>query len=230
MSSVVMSKHASVNALTKDEIRSWRVAQRSLQQARSGRAGLVRHSYAQVAEIRKGLGGNCQHDLPGYRTRIFDGNHIAGTHHRLKETRNSTASPLPGKSVVVLDPRFKAIVDYFPLEDGHAQERTALDDLLKTVKRNDLWIGDRSTLKPIYEIQLRNAAFIIRQHAQLIGDRLGKRKKVGPTVYERSITVSNGRNGTSLVLRRIEVELDEPSRNGDKTTFSPTYLRNLPMA
>ena len=236
MSSVVMSKHASVNAAYKKMKSEVGVSLNALYnkldrvEPRISQA-LVRHSYAQVAEIRKGLGGNCQHDLPGYRTRIFDGNHIAGTHHRLKETRNSTASPLPGKSVVVLDPRFKAIVDYFPLEDGHAQERTALDDLLKTVKRNDLWIGDRNfcTLKPIYEIQLRNAAFIIRQHAQLIGDRLGKRKKVGrsedATVYERSITVSNGRNGTSLVLRRIEVELDEPSRNGDKTIF---ILTNLP--
>jgi hypothetical protein len=236
MSSVVMSKHASVNAAYKKmkaEIGvSLNAVYNKLDRVEPGISrALVQHSYQQVVQIRKGLGGNRQNDLPGYRTRIFDGNHIAKTEHRLKETRDSTSAPLPGKSVVVLDPRFQAIVDVIPIEDGHAQERTALDDLLATVEKNDLWIGDRNfcTLKPIYEIESRSAAFIIRHHAHLVGDGLGKRKKVGrseaATVYERTMTISNGRNGPSMVLRRIEVELDEPTRKGDEVIV---ILTNLP--
>ena len=236
MSTVVMSKHASVNAAYRKMRAEMGVSLNALYNKLDRvepcvTRALVQHSYQKVVEIRKDIGGNSNNGLAGRRTRIFDGNHIGKTQHRLKETRDSTSAPLPGKSVVVLDPRFKAIVDYFPIEDGHAQERTALDDLLSTVEKNDLWIGDRNfcTLKPIYEIQRLKAAFIIRHHAHLIGDELGKRKKVGrnddATIYERTMTVSQGRNGPSMVLRRIEVELDEPTRKGDEVIV---ILTNLP--
>lgn len=192
--------------------------------------GLVLHSYRQVEELRKGIGGVPHNDLPGYRTRIFDGNHLGKTEHRLKETRNSTAAPLPGKSIVVLDPRHKAIADYFCIEDGHAQERTALDDMLETVVAKDLWIGDRNfcTIKPIVEIDRRKAAFIIRHHGNLIGKKLGKRRKAGVTetgvVYEREMTISINRKGELMTLRRIEVDLSEPTRDGDTTISIVTNL------
>ena len=237
MCSVVMSKHASVNAAYKKMKAEVGVSLNALYNKLdrvdpSISRALVQHSYREVVDIRKGLGGNPQNDLPGYRTRIFDGNHIAATQHRLQETRGSMSAPLPGKSVVVLDPRFQAIVDYFPLEDGHAQERTALDALLETVDKKDLWIGDRNfcTLKPIFEIERRQAAFIIRQHAQLVGGQMSKRTKVGrseaATVDERTMEVRQGRTGPSMVLRRIEVDLDQPTRHGEQQIV---ILTNLPV-
>ena len=103
------------------------------------------------------------------------------TEHQLAETRDITAAPLPGKCLAVLDPRFEAIVDFFPIEDGHAQEHSALDELLETVQRNDLWVGDRNfcTLKLLYSISTAKAAFVIRHHKKLEGLGLSKRKKVG---------------------------------------------------
>lgn len=192
---------------------------------------LVRHSYKRVVEIRKGLGGgNRKNEVAGYRTRIFAGNHLAKTEHRLAETRDITAAPLPGKCLAVLDPRFEAIVDFFPIEDGHAQERSALDDLLETVCRNDLWIGDRNfcTLKLFYGIAASGAAFVIRHHKHLKGTGLSKRKKVGRcesgVVYERTMNLSPY-EGRTMSVCRIEVELKKPTRDGDSTLV---ILTNLP--
>ena len=236
MSSVVMSKHATVSAAYKKMKAELGVSLNAVYnkldrvESRVSQA-LVRHSYRQVVEIRKDVGGIPVNDLPGYRTRIFDGNHLSKTEHRLKETRDITAAPLPGKALVVLDPRFGAIADCFCIEDGHAQERSALDELLATVEPNDLWIGDRNfcTVKPICEIHRRKAAFIIRHHSKLIGKKLGKRRKIGRTetgvVYERTMQISVNRQGETMTIRRIEVDLLKPTRDGDTTIV---VLTNLP--
>lgn len=231
---VVMSKHASVNAAYKKMKDKVGVSLNGLYQKLDRvepaiSQALVRHSYQQVLAVRKDLGGTPRHEVSGYRTRIFDGNHLSGTEHRLAETRDITAAPLPGKSLVVLDPRHEAIVDYFPIEDGHAQERSALDALLATVKTFDLWIGDRNfcTLKPMFHIDRKKAAFVIRHHKKLEGRSLGKRRKVGKseasTVYERSMVIDY--QDQSLTIRRIEVELKNPTRDGDTTLV---ILSNLP--
>ena len=130
---------------------------------------LVRYSYQQVVETQRELGGIPRHDLKGYQTRILDGNHLSGTEHRLKETRTMTAAPLPGKSLVVFDPRHDAVADMIPIEDGHAQERSALDAVLDTILASQLWIADRNfcTLKFCYAIASRRSSFIVRQHHQL---------------------------------------------------------------
>jgi len=52
-------------------------------------------------------------DVAGYRTKILEGNHLSGTEHRLQEMRTERAAALPGKSLVVLDPRCGAIQDMF---------------------------------------------------------------------------------------------------------------------
>ena len=54
------------------------------------------------------------------------------------------AGPLPGKSLVVLDSALMLAIDVFPCEDGHAQERALLDQVLATVEANDGWIEDRN--------------------------------------------------------------------------------------
>lgn len=181
---------------------------------------LVRYSYRQAVEVQQSLGGVARHVIAGYETQYLDGNHLSGTEHRLKETRDITAAPLPGKSLVAMSPRYNAISDYFPIEDGHAQERTAIDDVLETIRRNTLWVADRNfcTLKFMYGIVDRNAAFIIRHHAKLIGAGKGRLKKIGKTetgtVFEQSFQMPEF-HGESLPLRRIVVKLDEPTRDGD---------------
>jgi IS4 transposase len=191
---------------------------------------LVQASYHQVVQVRRQLGGVAQHDVPGYTTRILDGNHLSKTEHRLAETRALQAAPLPGKSLVVFDPRFDAVADVFAIEDGHAQERSALDDVIQTLEARQLWIADRNfcTLKFLYSIAAKCGAFVIRQHGQVHGTEQGKLKKIGETetgiVYENRLELPIC-DGESMTVRRIVVHLFEETRDGD---FEIVLLTNLP--
>ena len=80
------------------------------------------------------MGGQQVPLLPGYAVRILDGNALAATQHRLKVLRDVAAAPLPGKSLVVLDPEARLAVDIFPCEDGHAQERRLFNAVLETIE------------------------------------------------------------------------------------------------
>ncbi len=94
--------------------------------------------------------------------------------------RNTRAGPLPGKSLVVLDPKLGLAIDIFPCEDGYTQERALFPEVLLTVEAKDLLIADRNfcTLGFLFGVERRQAAFIIRQHENLpIQDTVGELKK-----------------------------------------------------
>ena len=44
------------------------------------------------------------------------------------------AAALPGHTLVVLDPQLMLVIDAFPCEDGHAQERSLLGQVEATVQ------------------------------------------------------------------------------------------------
>src|SRR4051812_31874428 len=89
-------------------------------------AELVRHTARTLDPVVTAMAGERVAWLPGYRVKILDGNHLAGTEHRLKELRTIGAGALPGKALVVLDPQAMLVTDVFPCEDGHAQGRSLL--------------------------------------------------------------------------------------------------------
>lgn len=107
-------------------------------------AELVRSTASQLGRVIHALGGALPALLPGYTVKILDGNALAGTDHRLQESRHTSAALLPGKSLVVLDPALMLAVDVFPCEDGHAQERSLLPAVLQTVQAGEAWIEDRN--------------------------------------------------------------------------------------
>jgi IS4 transposase len=191
---------------------------------------LVRYSYQQTRQICNQMHAWSGSDVTGYRTKILDGNHLGGTQHRLREMRTEAAAPLPGKSLVVLDPRCRAIQDMFPIEDGHAQERTALNAVIQTVEARDLWVADRNfcTHKLMYEIAGRDAAFVIRHHQNVVGT-ISSRRLIGETergrIYECTMRLE-AYQGKTLTLRRIEIELFEPTRDGETLV---ALLTNLPV-
>jgi IS4 transposase len=235
MASVVLGQEPSVNASIKKTFDALRASHQAvygkLQRLETGISrGLVTYSFQRTLALQQQFGSVRRHDIAGYETRILDGNHLAATDHRLKETRNSTAAPLPGKTLVVYSPRHDAIVDCFPIEDGHAQERSALDEVLTTVGKRQLWVADRNfcTLKFLYGIAAAGSGFIVRQHGQLTGQPVGKLRKIGTTetgvVYEQKFQLPE-HNGSSLMIRRIVVELNQPTRDGDRQVF---LLTNLP--
>lgn len=201
---------------------------------------LVRFSYQEAKAIGHHLRVYEKPLIRGLRTKILDGNHLAGTEHRLKVLRGLWGAALPGKSLVVLDPMLRLIQDMFPIEDGHAQERSALDLVIETIEENDLWIADRNfcTHKFLYTIDERRAKFVIRHHEQVQGTELSKRRYVGETergkVYERTMTLAE-HNGRQMEVRRIEIELFTPTRDGERvvvilTNLSPRQANALKIA
>lgn len=194
-------------------------------------AALVRHTGAALTPIIDELGARTEPLLVGYRTRLLDGNHLPGTEHRIKSLRTTGSAPLPGQSLVVLDPELKLVVDVIPCEDGHAQERSLSEAILALVQPRDLWIADRNfgTTQLLHGIAGRDAFFVIRQHARnLHWEFVGKRRDRGRVetgrVFEQTIRTTNDA-GEILFLRRVTLVLDKPTRDGDAEIH---LLTNLP--
>jgi IS4 transposase len=194
-------------------------------------AELVRDSARQAAPVIGALGAKLPPWLKGYRTKILDGNHLSATEHRIEELRTTWAAPLPGKILVVLDQELMLAGDVFLCQDGHASERSLLDDVLSSVGRDELWIADRNfcTIGFMVGIASRQSSFVIRQHGALQGELIGTRQAKGKTstgkVYEQKLRITDT-NGKTLTLRRITVKLKEAVRDGDTEIH---LLTNLPV-
>jgi hypothetical protein len=100
-------------------------------------AALVRDSAAQLGPLIRQLGGTVPALLPGFRVRILDGNHLAGTEHRIQELRTMRAAALPGQTLVVLDPEL-GFGRCRGVQDGHPREGLA-DGSCGAA--GDLWLG-----------------------------------------------------------------------------------------
>jgi hypothetical protein len=170
--------------------------------------------------------------LPGYRALTLDGNHLAKTEKRLKETRGLCAAPLPGTVVARFDHQTGLFDQAYLLEDGHAQESTVLDRAVEDLHEFDMVIADRHfcIVRFLLKVAARGACFLIRQHGRLKGNLLGKRKRIGRTdsgvVYEQPLEIRDNQTHETLVVRRISVELDEPTRDGDTEIH---LLCNVPV-
>src|SRR3954470_3760462 len=194
-------------------------------------AELVRHTARTLGPVVTAMGGGRPAWLPGYTVKILDGNHLAGTQHRLKELRTIGAGALPGHALVVLDPQAMLVTDVFPCEDGHAQERSLLDSVLETIRAGQVWIADRNFCPTgfLFGIDRRGGHFVIRQHAATLRiEWMGERRACGRSetgeVFEQEIRLGDGDGGTRTV-RRITVELDTPTRDGETEVH---ILTNLP--
>ncbi len=102
-------------------------------------AQLVRETASQLEATIRHLKGTLPDLLPGYRVKILDGNAIAASEHRLKVLRQTGSAPLPGQSLVVLDPALMLAVEVFPCEDGLTCERSLFEQVLPTVEEDDEW-------------------------------------------------------------------------------------------
>jgi hypothetical protein len=180
---------------------------------------VVRYSAGRAAELLDNLAFRPWEVLPGYRCFSLDGNHLQKTEKRLKETRGLCAAPLPGTVVARFDHQTGLFDQAYLLEDAHAQESSVLDRVVEDLSRRDLVIADRHfcIVRFMLKVAARSGCFVIRQHGRLKGNLLGKRRRIGRidsgVVYEQALGIRDG-DGT-LVVRRITVELDEPTRDGD---------------
>jgi hypothetical protein len=191
---------------------------------------LVRQTARELKAIVRQLRVPFPTRFPGYCVKILDGNHFPATEHRLAELRTIGSGPLPGQALCVLEPGCMLMTDVFPCEDGHAQERRLLGQVLETVERGDLWIADRNFCVTwfLFAIADRLAYFIIRQHASTLKyELLGKRKPVGRCktgmVYEQRMRVYHP-DGSTRRMRRVTIVLDQPTENGDGEIHLVTNL------
>ena len=235
MSFVVCKVHPTVNSAYQSLEKEIKVSIKSVYNKLNGIEGtvsaeLVKHSSSKSEELINELGGGRENPLPGKRIKILDGNCLEASHHRIKELRDVSAGALPGKSLVVLDPVLRLIIDVYPCEDGHAQERSLLLKVLQSVEKNDVWRGDRNfcTVDFLCDIDDKGGFFIIREHGNLpykliepemrfIGDsQTGK-------VYEQLIEVVD-KKCDKHTYRRITVKLKDETRDGDKEIHILTNL------
>jgi IS4 transposase len=189
---------------------------------------LVRDTAERMGAIIEAAGGGLAPWIAGYRVKILDGNHLPHSERRLKALRPLNVAPLPGHTLVVLDPAWMLAIDAFPCEDAQPQERGQLPRVLETVEARDLWIADRAfaTRAFLAGIAARDAFFVIRQHGSLKGELLSSPKKIGRAetgvVYEQSVSLAPD---ITEPIRRVTVRLDQPARNGESEIH---VLTNLP--
>lgn len=224
MSLVVCAIHPSVHAAYRAKAKDMTVSLSAVYDKLNGiepdvSRALVAQTAAPMAGIVREMGAEAEAWVDGYRIKIVDGLWLAASERRLKPLRNEAAAPLPGKSLVVLQPQLQLATDVFPCEDGHAQERALLGEVLQSARQGDLWMGDRNlcTLGFLFGLQQRQASFVIRQHKGLPYQPIEALREVGRSesgmVLEQTVILQQ--NEYSMSLRRIVVQLDQPTRDGD---------------
>jgi hypothetical protein len=194
-------------------------------------AELVAHSARQFQPLIQEIAGTLPEPVPGYAMRVLDGNNIAATEHRLGETRDNSAAPLPGKSLCVFRPAYQLVTDIVLCEDGHAQERSLVDPILALVENGSLWVADRNFCfqRFLLGIAKKLGFFIIREHAGLnckVASKLRRRgKSESGEILEQAIVIEQ-EQGSTYRVRRIVVKLAKPTEDGD---WELAILTNLPQ-
>ncbi len=190
---------------------------------------LVAKSAEKAGQLQEALGFVPWEILPGYRVYGVDGNVLARTDKRLGVLRDAAGAPLPGKAIARFDLQRQLFDRAYLLEDAHDQESATCDCLLEDLLPNDVLVADRHycIVRFLEKIAAASSLFIIRQHGRLKGVLLGKRKRLGRTssgvAYEQTLKLSN--DDDAMMVRRITVELDVPTRDGATEIH---VLTNLP--
>jgi hypothetical protein len=189
--------------------------------------GVVRRSAERATEMIDELECPPWEVLRGYRVFALDGNHQ--TDKRLEPLRDAFDAPLPGTVVARFDLQRQLFDRAYLLEDAHAQESSVKDRVVADLEPDDVIIADRHycVLHFLRRIDEAQAAFAIRQHGRFKGILIGKRRRIGRisagVVYEQEIRTSDRDDAFSM--RRITLELDAPTRDGDTVIH---VLTNLP--
>jgi IS4 transposase len=191
---------------------------------------LVEETAADLGAIIQRMKGEARGPIPGFDVRIVDGNHLAGTDHRLKELRSIGDAARPGHTLAVLNPQRQLIEKVVVCPDGHANQKPLFGRLLGEIEPKQCWIADRdfSTRMFLFGIADRRAYFVVRHHAGLDVQPLGPASHAGKSktgeVYEQQVRLP-GSDGCELVIRRITIQLLQPTRNKDLEIH---VLTNLP--
>lgn len=236
MSLVVAGVHPSVHAAYQRRREEIGVSVKSLYNKLNGiepqvSQALVRHTAqsAQAVICRWPARTSC---LKGYRTKVIDGNHLTGTERRLEVLRTAGGAPLPGLAVAVLLPDQGLIEEVVLAEDAYTQETRLLEPIIQRLIRQDLVLADRlyCISEFLFDVHAQQACFVIRQHLghlrwELKGRRTSRGRSETGLLSEQECELICPRTAEVLRVRRITVQLDQPTRDGDRELH---LLTNLP--
>src|SRR5499433_1443795 len=198
-------------------------------------AGLVAYAGRELGACLQQMPSPPPPWLPGSRVRVLDGNHLAGTPHRVEALRRYRAAALPGHALVLYDPQWDVATEVIPCEDASAQARAWLPEVVPLVAAGDCIVADRNfcTLGFLFGVARRGAFFVIRQHgSNVVGQAQGKRRAVGrdargQALYEQTLGLTEPAAGATLSGRQLTVQLLTPPRQGETELH---ILTNLPVA
>ena len=148
----------------------------------------------------------------------LDGNHLAATQNRLADLSGLPAA-LPGQSMVLRDQATGVFLRVLLHEDGHANERSLHQQLMGWCGPGDVLIADSSFCTEAFLIGVRGrgAGVVVRHHGGVGLTPLGERRDCGLVatgrVYETRVRYA----ATSWEFRLVEVELNQPTREGQDT-------------
>jgi IS4 transposase len=196
-------------------------------------AALLHYAGSELMECVSRLPRAPKAPLPGYRSRVLDGNHLTGTEHRLAGLRGTRAAALPGQALVFYDLRYDLITEVIPCEDAYTQERALLDQALAKIAANDCIIADRNfcTTAFLVGIQRKSGGFVIREHGSNVAwQPAGPARKAGKDgqrrqLKEQDIVVTDPITGEKMAARRITIPLRKANDKGEKALY---VLTNLP--
>jgi hypothetical protein len=183
-------------------------------------SALVHHTAARARQVLDRWPAALRPDpVPGLRTRILDGNYLAGTQKRLAVLRHDGAAALPGMGVVLRDDRTGLLAEAALRQDAYTNERALLGDLLAWAEPGDLFVGDRNFCWAdfLFGLMDRGAHFNVRHHESVTLTELTPARHVGTgrtgEVYEQEVQI--GPEGDRRAVRCITVRLFEATEDGD---------------
>jgi hypothetical protein len=190
---------------------------------------VVRSTAVRARQLVRAGGSTRPEPIPGYPARIIDGNVLSGTEHRIETLRTTWSAGLPGMSLAIYEPATGTITDLILEEDGHTQERALFDRI--PIEPGRLYIADRNfcVRSLLSRIVTADAFFLIRWHRSSLPfratSRLHRRGRCrSGALIEQTIEVTD-EDGVVHPLRRIILELDEPTRDGETEIV---LITNLP--
>jgi len=198
-------------------------------------AAMVRATAKELADARREMGSLPRPLLSGYRVRVLDGTHLAGTQRHIFELRRLAAAALPGQALLMYDPRLDMIDEIVPCEDAYTQERTLCQHVLDLVARRDVIVADSAycTTTFLFGLAAQGAFFVVRQHQLNVRwEPAGRSRRAGTdehrrAVYEQPVRLIHPETGEVIEARRISVTLKKPDKNGNTELH---VLTNVPSA
>lgn len=185
---------------------------------------LVKHIGARCSSLIDAMSGaRLPSPLGEIDLGILDGNHIASTEHRLLPTRGTKAGVLPATTVVMLDPQQMIVREIIGELDAYASEIAQSERLWNALKPGQCVLADRlyCTRKLIEGWMDRGVYVLLRESPHFVFDGAEERKLISEStegqVYEQRVWW--GAENKRRFVRRVEIVLNQPTVDGDRSIF-----------